>query len=204
MKHKGDLTITATNIWKYQELTEVSGSVYIHAENASLPALTEVSGYVYISAENASLPALTKVSGSVDISAENASLPALTTSGSVDIRAENASLPTLTEVSGYVFAQPTPDEIAARLAAVAAHALKTPKSLYMNDWHHCKTSHCIAGWAIHLAGEDGYALERKVGPGNAGLMLLGVEAAGHFHLNDEAAREWLSKVAAKSPWPKGI
>jgi len=30
----------------------------------------------------------------------------------------------------------------------------------MSDWHTCKTSHCRAGWVVHLAGEAGYALER--------------------------------------------
>jgi hypothetical protein len=31
----------------------------------------------------------------------------------------------------------------------------------MNDWHSCDTTHCRAGWVVHLAGEAGYALERK-------------------------------------------
>ena len=26
--------------------------------------------------------------------------------------------------------------------------------------HACRTTHCRAGWAVHLAGEEGYALER--------------------------------------------
>lgn len=30
----------------------------------------------------------------------------------------------------------------------------------MNDWHTCNTTHCRAGWVVHLAGEAGYALER--------------------------------------------
>jgi hypothetical protein len=30
----------------------------------------------------------------------------------------------------------------------------------MGTWHTCGTTHCRAGWAIHLAGEAGYALER--------------------------------------------
>ena len=30
----------------------------------------------------------------------------------------------------------------------------------MNDWHTCSTTHCRAGWVVHLAGEAGYALER--------------------------------------------
>ena len=30
----------------------------------------------------------------------------------------------------------------------------------MSTWHTCNTTHCRAGWVVHLAGEAGYALER--------------------------------------------
>jgi len=30
----------------------------------------------------------------------------------------------------------------------------------MSDWHTCNTTHCRAGWVVHLAGDAGYALER--------------------------------------------
>ena len=43
--------------------------------------------------------------------------------------------------------------------------------LDMSDWHHCKTTHCRAGWAIHLAGKPGYELEKKLGPERAGGMI---------------------------------
>jgi hypothetical protein len=33
-------------------------------------------------------------------------------------------------------------------------------ALDMSDWHTCGTTHCRAGWVVHLAGEAGYALER--------------------------------------------
>ena len=29
----------------------------------------------------------------------------------------------------------------------------------MGNWHSCDTTHCRAGWAVHLAGEAGRALE---------------------------------------------
>ena len=29
----------------------------------------------------------------------------------------------------------------------------------MSDWHTCETTHCRAGWVVHLAGEQGKALE---------------------------------------------
>jgi hypothetical protein len=33
-------------------------------------------------------------------------------------------------------------------------------ALDMRKWHTCNTTHCRAGWVVHLAGEAGYALER--------------------------------------------
>ncbi len=32
-------------------------------------------------------------------------------------------------------------------------------ALNMGDWHTCETTHCRAGWVVHLAGEKGRALE---------------------------------------------
>ena len=32
--------------------------------------------------------------------------------------------------------------------------------LNMNVWHMCETTHCRAGWVVHLAGEKGYKLEK--------------------------------------------
>ena len=29
----------------------------------------------------------------------------------------------------------------------------------MSTWHSCGTTHCRAGWVVHLAGDAGYALE---------------------------------------------
>jgi hypothetical protein len=34
-----------------------------------------------------------------------------------------------------------------------------PEALEMGNWHTCGTTHCRGGWAVHLAGEAGYALE---------------------------------------------
>ena len=39
-------------------------------------------------------------------------------------------------------------------------AAEQPGALRMDKWHTCGTTHCRAGWAVHLAGEAGYALER--------------------------------------------
>ncbi len=81
-----------------------------------------------------------------------------------------------------------------RLRAVAAVATANQDGLHMQSWHTCPTTHCIAGWAIHLAGEPGRLLEEMHGPELAGRMLLGHEAALHFHDSDEDARAWLLSV----------
>ena len=39
--------------------------------------------------------------------------------------------------------------------------LNVNNELDMDDWHTCNTTHCWAGWIVHLAGEEGYALEEK-------------------------------------------
>ena len=33
----------------------------------------------------------------------------------------------------------------------------------MGSWHSCETTHCRAGWVIHLAGEEGYKAEEFYG-----------------------------------------
>jgi hypothetical protein len=61
----------------------------------------------------------------------------------------------------------------------------------MADWHTCDTTHCRAGWAIHLAGDAGRTLEERVGPSTAGALIYlrsGAERVPDFHCSDEAAR----------------
>ena len=53
-------------------------------------------------------------------------------------------------------------------------AIRTGGRLDMKSWHAddpCGTQHCRAGWAIHLAGEAGAALEAKMGPSAAGGLI---------------------------------
>lgn len=40
-------------------------------------------------------------------------------------------------------------------------AVSVPKAFDMSTWHTCETTHCRAGWVVHLAGEAGKALEDK-------------------------------------------
>jgi hypothetical protein len=84
-------------------------------------------------------------------------------------------------------------DAAERLRAVARAALQ-PNALEMGAWHTCETTHCMAGWAVHLAGEPGRLLEQVVGTEIAGLYLLGTEAHRHFYANNEEALEFLRGV----------
>jgi hypothetical protein len=38
-------------------------------------------------------------------------------------------------------------------------AVQAPEALDMGSWHTCDTTHCRAGWVVHLAGEAGRKLE---------------------------------------------
>ena len=74
--------------------------------------------------------------------------------------------------------------------------------LDMSDWHSCKTTHCRAGWAIHLAGKPGYELEKKFSAHYAGAMIY-VASTGRrpdFFAGTKAALkdicEWGAKEAA--------
>ena len=50
--------------------------------------------------------------------------------------------------------------------------------LDMGAWHSCETTHCRAGWAVHLAGEAGYSLEDRIGPAAAGALIYAASRPG--------------------------
>jgi len=72
-------------------------------------------------------------------------------------------------------------------------------TLDMGHWHDesCRTTHCRAGWAIHLAGAAGYALEKQHGPQRAGAMLYRASTgrAPHFFASNERALEDIRRCA---------
>lgn len=110
-----------------------------------------------------------------------------------DLRCANLSDADLSGAIGL----PIAADAAQRLRAVARVALR-PGALKMNNWHYCGTTHCIAGWAIHLAGEPGRIMESMMGPRLTGLLLLGAEAAEHFYDSDAKATEYLQSVLSES------
>ncbi len=41
----------------------------------------------------------------------------------------------------------------------------------MGDWHSCETTHCRAGWVVHLAGAPGKALEERFNTELAAMLI---------------------------------
>lgn len=77
-----------------------------------------------------------------------------------------------------------PNIDAAILASIAKNEAAGTNGLRMDSWHGslkdggevnennwCGTVHCRAGYAICLAGKEGFELERKYGPSTAGMLL---------------------------------
>jgi hypothetical protein len=70
--------------------------------------------------------------------------------------------------------------------------------LDMSEWHKCQTTHCRAGWAIALAGDEGRQLEERVGPQRAGIMIYRASTGRvpHFFASTERALEDIKACAA--------
>jgi len=77
----------------------------------------------------------------------------------------------------------------------------------MSTWHQCDTTHCRAGWVIHLAGKAGYELEGKTSPLFAAMQIY--KASGYpispvrFFDSDGDARKDIERLAKKVPNKKG-
>ena len=77
-------------------------------------------------------------------------------------------------------------------------AISKPGALDMDDWHTCETTHCLAGWAIHLAGKAGYELEKETTSATAGALIFGASTGSvpNFHgSNEEAIKEMEARCA---------
>ncbi len=79
----------------------------------------------------------------------------------------------------------------------------------MESWHSCDTTHCRAGWVIHLAGKAGYELEQRTDPVFAAMQIY--EAGGYlispcrFFDENEAALADMKKLAEESePAKSGV
>jgi len=88
-----------------------------------------------------------------------------------------------------------------KLHTKIAAAIEAGGKLEMGMWHTCETTHCRAGWAIHIAGEFGCGLEWSVGSAAAGALLFAVaypdQRVPDFYADNEAALEDIKRCAAE-------
>lgn len=69
----------------------------------------------------------------------------------------------------------------------------------MNLWHSCETTHCRAGWVVHLTGKAGYALEKKTSTLFAAMQIY--KASGYsispvrFYDDNEEALADMKRLA---------
>lgn len=107
-----------------------------------------------------------------------------------------------TDAGTATLARP-PIPVIANIHARVFEAVSAPKALDMSTWHTCNTTHCRAGWVVHLAGEAGYALERFHDTALAAQLIY--RASGHpinpcrFYDNNEAALADMQRLAADTP-----
>jgi hypothetical protein len=108
--------------------------------------------------------------------------------------------PNLKYIGDYTL--PTPDEAKQRMLDIAHIVVPDPTLLDMEHWHNeCGTVHCIAGWALTLAGETGQELENHFHRDTniAGVILLGIEAFPLFYRSNDEALEYLRTLLKDNP-----
>jgi hypothetical protein len=106
---------------------------------------------------------------------------------------------------------PTNKELLQKIA-VAVFQPETKFKLKMDDWHTCKTTHCIAGFA-EVMHPDGRAIKNvlfrhRVSPvAYVGELLLGSKAANYFDADDQLGLQFLAQFLPEDwphPLPTGI
>ena len=86
-----------------------------------------------------------------------------------------------------------------RLHTKVLAAASVPGALDMSEWHACGTCHCRAGWIVHLAGDEGRALESELSTEFAALLIA--SESGHpispsrFYDSDEDALKDMKRMA---------
>ena len=72
----------------------------------------------------------------------------------------------------------------------------------MGSWHTCETTHCRAGWVVHLAGEEGKKLEKMTSTLFAAMQIYKESSdievyCPRFFDTNEKAMEDIKKCAQK-------
>ncbi len=77
------------------------------------------------------------------------------------------------------------------------------EALNMCDWHTCETTHCMAGWAIQLAGEAGLVAESFAGTQYAGALIINASCpclkgvVPDFFASNDDALKFIKECAEK-------
>ena len=99
---------------------------------------------------------------------------------------------------GQVPPIPKIDNIDAAVYAAASQ----PDALNMVNWHTCETTHCRAGWVVHLAGDEGRALESYHNTELAALLIYRESGSpinpARFYDSDDAALKDMKMRAEKN------
>ncbi|MDF2382452.1 pentapeptide repeat-containing protein [Nostoc ellipsosporum NOK] len=79
-------------------------------------------------------------------------------------------------------------------------AASQPGALDMGDWHVCETTHCRAGWVTFLAGDEGKALEQRMGTAAAASLIYlasdpSLDKFPDFYCSNGAALEDMKRLA---------
>ena len=158
-------------------LASVGGNLHLRDYTHPLPVgLASVGGYLYLSGYSHPLAAgLASVGGDLYLDGYSHPLPAGL--------AGDITIPIIPEIDAQILA-----------------AIENGGTLEMGDWHTCDITHCRAGWAIHLAGENGRLLEMRVGSAAAGALIYQASRGSYpdfYALNDVAMAD-LRQCAGKA------
>ena len=79
--------------------------------------------------------------------------------------------------------------------------IKAGDKLQMKNWHTCETTHCRAGWAVHLAGRVGYVLESILGTNCLAALIYSKsrknQVTPNFFASNEDALKDIEKSASE-------
>ena len=142
-----------------------------------------------------------------DLSDANLSVAGVSRSGVSRANLSGANL-SRTNLSDTIKIDPSEIPISPQIDAKILAAIEAGGALNMDAWHTCETTHCRAGWAVHLAGKAGYDLQDKVGPQRAGAMIYrasrpGKPAPWFFDTNEHALAD-IRKCAAEQLAEGGV
>jgi len=87
-------------------------------------------------------------------------------------------------------------------------AVSEEGALNMSEWHICDTTHCRAGQVVHLAGEEGKALENETSTSHAAMMIYHASSdipvsPVRFYESNEVAMEDIKRCAEAESQLKG-